>query len=235
MKDSGKLIKVMIHAFDDEKFKKKSTSSPETITLPVNPESFNRSFRVNHNKQQGLGNQGTDSSYSATTPETFKLDFVLDGTNTIQGYKAIGDKPEVKDQLKILLKTVYDMNCKTHRPNFLQIQWADLMFQCVLSDLQLNYTLLKPNGDPLRIKISATFLKYLSQKERVARECKESPDLTHSRLVKAGDRLDNMTNNIYNNPKYVLQIAKANGLSTFRKITPGAQFVFPPLDKKERA
>ena len=234
MANSGKLIKVIIHAFDDEDFTKKSTTSPDPITLPVNPESFNKNLRINLNQQRGQGNQGTNPDYSGTAPETLKLDFVLDGTNTIQGYKAIGDKPEVKDQLTIFMNCVYDMNCKIHRPNFLQIQWATLMFPCVLTDLQLNHTLFKPNGDPLRIKVSATFLKYLSQKERVARECKESPDLTHSRLVKAGDRLDNMTNEIYNDSKYVLQIAKVNGLSTFRKISPGAQFVFPPLDKRDQ-
>lgn len=235
MEDSGKLIKVKIHAFDDENFKKKSTTSPEPITLPVNPESFNKNLRINLNQQRGQGNQGTNPDYSGTAPETLKLDFVLDGTNTIQEYKPLGGKPEVKDQLAAFMKTVYDMNCKIHRPNFLQIHWATLIFSCVLTDLQLNYTLFKANGDPLRVKVSATFLKYLSQKERVARECKESPDLTHTRQVKAGDRLDNMTNDIYNNPKYVLQIAKANGLSTFRKIRPGAQFVFPPLDKREQA
>jgi len=235
MPDSGKLIKVIIHAFDDEDFKKKSTTSPKPIMLPVNPESFNRNLRVNRNERQGQGNQGNDPGYTNTPPESLKLDFILDGTNTIQGYIKIGDKSEVKDQLEVFMNSVYKMNCKTHRPNYLQVHWGKWIFSCVLSDLQLNYTLFKPDGNPLRVKVSATFLEYHSQKERVARECKESPDLTHSRQVKAGDRLDNMTNDIYNNPKYVLQIAKANGLSTFRKINPGAQFVFPPLDKREQA
>ncbi|MDJ0646695.1 MAG: hypothetical protein QNJ57_12000 [Flavobacteriaceae bacterium] len=235
MADSGKLIKVIIKAFNDEDFTKKSTTSPEPITLPVNPESLNKNLKINLNQQRGQGNQGTNPDYSGTAPETLKLDFVLDGTNTIQDYKPLGGKAEVKDQVAALMKTVYDMNCKIHRPNFLQIHWGDdFIFSCVLTDLQLNYTLFKPNGDPLRVKVSATFLRYLSQKERVARECKESPDLTHTRQVIAGDRLDNMTNNIYNSPKYVLQIAKANGLSTIREITPGAQLVFPPLIKREQ-
>ncbi len=63
---------------------------------------------------------------------------------------------------------------------------------------------------------------------------KKSPDLTHVRSVKAGDRLDLMTNKIYNDSKYVTQIAKANGLTTIRKIKPGKDLVFPPLDKTEQ-
>lgn len=231
MEESGKLIKVIIHAFDDERFKIKSSTSPDPISLPINPESLNRNLKVTLNQQQGQGNQGTNPDYKGTEPEVIKLDFVLDETNSIQGYKPIGEKKFVKDQLKALMNTVYKMNCKTHRPNFLKIHWGSLVFPCILTDLALNYTLFKPNGDPLRIKVSTTFLEYLSQEERVAKECKKSPDLTHVKQVKAGDRLDWMTHQIYNNPKYLTQIARANGLTTFRKIKPGIELVFPPLEK----
>ena len=131
------------------------------------------------------------------------------------------------------MKAVYNMNGDIHRPHFLQVQWGKFIFPCILSNLDLTYTLFKPNGDPLRIKASATFLNYVAQKERVARERKKSPDLTHVRLVKGGDRLDLMTYKLYKDPNFVLQIAKANGLSTFREIRPGTELVFPPLDKTE--
>ncbi len=131
------------------------------------------------------------------------------------------------------MNTVYNMNGEIHRPHFLCVQWGEFLFPCILSNLDLNYTLFKPNGDPLRIKASATFLNYVAQQERVARERKESPDLTHVRMVKGGDRLDLMTHRIYKDPKYVTQVARANGLSSFRKINPGVELVFPPLDKTE--
>ncbi|WP_298892661.1 hypothetical protein [uncultured Psychroserpens sp.] len=231
MNESGKLVKVLIHAYDDEEFKIKSSTSPDPIALPVNPESFNRNLKVTLNRQQGQGNQGTNPDYRGTEPEVLKLDFVLDETNSIQGYKPIAGKQFVKDELNALMNTVYKMNCGIHRPNFLKIHWGTLVFTCVLTDLALNYTLFKPNGDPLRIKVSATFLEYLSQKERVARECKKSPDLTHVKQVKAGDRLDWLTHQIYKDPKYITQIARANDLTTFRKIKPGVTLVFPPLVK----
>lgn len=241
---TGKLIKVSIESFENDDFSRRSKIKPNPISLPVNPESFTQNYKVKLNIQQGQGSQGTDASYEGTAPEELKLDFILDGTNTIQGYNSkLEFKPDVdststkpplpvKDQLDIFMNTVYNMNGEIHRPHFLKIQWGDgFKFPCILSNLDLNYTLFNPNGDPLRIKVSATFLNYVAQKERVARERKSSPDLTHVRLVKAGDRLDWMTEQIYKDPKYVTQIARANGLTTFRKIKPGIELVFPPLEK----
>lgn len=235
MEDNGKLIKVLIHAYDDEEFKQKSELSPNPISLPVNPESFTQNFKVELNQQQGQGNQGTNPDYKGTKPEELKLDFVFDGTQIIEGYKLNGDDSSVKAQLDIFMKTVYNMDGEIHRPHFLQVQWGKFMFPCILSNLDLNYTLFKPNGDPLRLKASASFLNYVAQKERVARERKKSPDLTHVRLVKAGDRLDLMTHKIYKETKYLLQVAKANDLTTFREISPGNELVFPPLDKTSTA
>lgn len=233
MNESGKLVKVLIHVFDDESFQTKSKISPNPISLPVNPESFSRSYKVEVNQQQGQGNQSTDSKYKSTAPEELKLDFVLDGTGTIEGYKYNNGDHSVKGQLKLFKSAVYDMNGDIHKPHFLQVQWGDLVFPCIVTNLDLNYTLFLPNGDPLRVKVSATFLNYVAQRERVAREGKKSPDLTHVRQIKAGDRLDNLTYGIYNNVKYVTQIARANNLTSFRKINVGNELVFPPLDKTE--
>ena len=231
MEETGQLIKVLIHAFEDEGFQTRSQLEKNPISLPVNPESFTQNFKVALNQQQGQGNQGTNPDYKGTKPEELKLEFTFDGTQTIDGYAYNSGDHNVKAQLDIFMNAVYNMNGEIHRPHFLCVQWGKFLFPCILSNLDLNYTLFKPNGDPLRIKASATFLNYIAQKERVARERKESPDLTHVRLVKGGDRLDLMTHRIYKDPKFVTQVARANGLSSFRKINPGVELVFPPLDK----
>ncbi|NER12056.1 hypothetical protein GWK08_01260 [Leptobacterium flavescens] len=234
MDDNGQLVKVLIHAYEDEEFRNKSGISPNPISLPVNPESFTQNFKVELNQQQGQGNQGTNPDYKGTKPEELKLDFIFDGTRTIEGYKYNGDDHSVKSELEIFMNTVYNMNGEIHRPHFLQVQWGNFMFPCILSNLDLNYTLFKPNGDPLRVKASTTFLNYVAQRERVARERRRSPDLTHVRQVKSGDRLDLMTHKIYKDSNYVTRVAKANGLTTFRKIKPGRELVFPPIDKRSQ-
>jgi nucleoid-associated protein YgaU len=59
----------------------------------------------------------------------------------------------------------------------------------------------------------------------------ESPDLTHIRLVKAGDTLPEMCFNIYGDPRYYLDVARQNRLDNFRKLEPGTRIFFPPIEK----
>jgi Contractile injection system tube protein len=230
------LSKVKIEARNDKAMR---GSVVKTFELPVNPESYTQNYKVEYNTQRGQGNQGTAPRFNSTAPEELRLDFFFDGTQTIENYgnKTAGEKQKyesVQDELKDFLDTVYLMEGEIHRPRFLQITWGTLLFSCILKNLDINYTLFKADGKPLRVKIAATFLNYIAQEERVAREKKKSPDLTRIRNAKQGERLDLMTSEVYNTPQYVLQIAKANNLSSIRQLKQGQELRFPPLDKTEK-
>jgi len=227
--DNGTLEKVKILAYTDRQFTRKSN----TFFLPLNPENYSKNFKIETDKRAGHGNQGTDPRYKRTASEELKLDFILDGTGAIENYQYTDPKKtSVKEQLDLFLKTTYQMQGKIHRPNFLKLYWGKyLKFQCILSGLDINYQLFEPSGDPLRAKLSATFLDYKSKEEREAKSRKSSPDLTHVKETKAGDRLDLMTHDIYNDTKHLLQIARVNGLATFRQLDSGTKLRFPPIDK----
>ncbi len=232
---NGSLEKVNIYAYTDKKLNNRSPLSPNPFILPLNPENYSKNFKVETDNRRGHGNQGTDPRYISTPPEELRLDFIFDGTGTIENYKYPNEQDKsVKKQLELFLQTVYQMKGDIHRPNFLRVHWGKyLVFPCILSNLDINYQLFEPNGDPLRVKLSATFLNYMAQEERTRREAQSSPDLTHLRQAKAGDRLDLMTHNIYNDTKYILQVAKANKLITLRRLKSGTELRFPPIDKTE--
>ena len=59
----------------------------------------------------------------------------------------------------------------------------------------------------------------------------QSPDLTHLRVIKAGDKLPVLCNEIYGDPRLYLRVAQANGIDDFRNILPGMRIFFPPLEK----
>ncbi len=109
--------------------------------------------------------------------------------------------------------------------------YYDSSFNCMLKDLQINYTLFSPDGEPLRAKISATFTHYIEPEKRKKKKNKKSPDITHVRKVKAGDSLPLMTHQIYGESSYYLQVAKANGLVNFRRLEINDDLRFPPLEK----
>ncbi|MBK6931913.1 MAG: hypothetical protein IPH12_14030 [Saprospirales bacterium] len=235
MYNEGQLQKVKIRAFEDKKFKNPVKNlDPNPLELPVNPESYSRTMRIITSGEQAAGTQGSDPNYVLTAPEELRLEFLFDGTETIEGYSYPQKSfMPVREQIDTFLKTVYNMNGTAHKPNFLQVQWGQFVFPCLLSSLDMNYVLLQPDGEPLRVKVVATFTNFIAQEERVAVERKQSPDLTHVRQVKAGDRLDWVTFGIYKDPKFTRQIAQINGLTTLRKVKPGVELQFPPLDKTE--
>lgn len=235
MNDRKKLSKLVIRSYEDRNFRDEDPHN--TFLVPINPESFTKNFKIDLDTRRGHGNQGTESRFKSTVPEELRLEFILDGTGTMEGYggenKAYKDKP-VHEQLKEFLDCVYEYEGEIHRPRFLIIFWgSEINFRCVLSNLDVNYTLFNPTGEPLRVKINATFLNYKAREERLAEERNSSPDLTHYRKVEQSDRLDLMAYKIYNDPKYFLQAARANALTSVRNVQPGLDLYFPPFDKNE--
>lgn len=228
--NSKKPTKLIIRSYNLNDFKVESTD--RLFTTPINPESFTKNYRVELDTARGHGQPSTNPQYKSSAPKELRIDFILDGTNTLEGYVEEYAKLPVHKQIKKLLKCVYDVVQETHRPPFLRVQWgSEIDFNCVLATLDINHTLFNPDGSPLRVKISMSFTQYVSPEERAKSNETKSPDLTHYRKVKQGDRLDLLTYLVYNDTKYFLQVAKVNGLTGLRKLSPGLQLYLPPLDK----
>jgi nucleoid-associated protein YgaU len=102
----------------------------------------------------------------------------------------------------------------------------------MLSELNVEYKLFRPNGSVLRAVAKAKFIEFIEKEELAAIQNNKSPDLTHIRMVQEGDTLPLMTYRIYGDSKYYLHVAKVNGLANFRKLSPGQQIYFPPLQKQ---
>lgn len=229
--NTGGLEKVRIYSYTDKNLTSESSGVSQPFYLPVNPENYSKNFKVETDNRAASGDEGSDPRYIRTQPEELKLEFILDGTGAIENYRYTDpEKKSVKDQFELFLLSVYRMDGDIHRPNFLKVHWGEyLTFPCILSNLDINYQLFEAGGDPLRMKISATFLDYKSKEEREARSRRNSPDLTHVKETKAGDRLDLLTHDIYNDTKYLLQIAEKNGLTSFRRLDSGMKLHFYPL------
>jgi hypothetical protein len=228
---SGSLHKLVIHCFTDKDFKDEVKDA--MFTAPINPESFTKNVKVELETRSATGSAGKDPKFKGKGSDELKLDFILDGTGTMEGYFGKKDT-SVSKALADFLKCVNDYDGKIHRPRFLIIFWgSEIKFSCVVSNIDINHTLFDPKGFPLRVKISATFVGYNSPKAEFALNHISSPDLTHYKTVTASDRLDLLTYKIYNDSKYFLQVAKTNNLSSIRNLKPGINISFPPFNKNE--
>ena len=225
---SGELTKLKIKGYKDERFSREIADG-EFNTL-MNPETYRIRYEVSQNQNQAQGTSSTAPRFNKTLPEDLQLDFIFDRSGVIKGF-ADENGVGIIDDIEKFKKIVLDYNGNQHKPNYLVISWGSLLFKGGLKDMEITYKLFKPDGTPIRANVHATFKGFIEDNLRVARENNNSPDLTHIRVVGEGDTLPLMTFRIYGDSKYYLEVAKANKLVNFRKLTPGQQIFFPPIEK----
>ena len=129
-----------------------------------------------------------------------------------------------------MIVQVFTYNGSIHRPNFVKIQWGrNITFKGVLMSFDTSYTLFRPDGSPLRAKISLGFTQYVSPETTAKKDAATSPDITHMVTVVQGMTLPQLCNNIWHDDSYYLQVAKYNGLNKFRNLKGINQLIFPPI------
>jgi len=221
---SGELKKLKIIPYKDDEFKEKGT--PSEFKVLTNPEKYNIAYKAEQNEKDAIGTTGGNSKYILSKSPKLVLDFLFDGTGIIDD----SDKPVI-DQIDDFKKVVFNYVGGIHRPHKLQIIWGSLFFEGTLVDLNIEFTLFKPNGEPIRAIIKAEFTGSIEENLREALNKTSSPDLSHVRTVKAGDTLPIMAKRIYGDAKYYLEVAKVNNIVNFRTLTPGQEIFFPPIEK----
>jgi len=236
---SGELIKLKIKAYSDERFSEE-ISEGEFKTL-LNPDRYTFNYKIEQNNSQASGTSSSAARFNKIPPENLDLEFVFDRTGVVVDYGSPSISSDDKvykdegngiiDDIEQFKRVVFDYNGDKHRPNYLVISWGTLLFKGTLTEMNITYKLFKPDGLPLRASVRAKFKGFVEDNLRVARENNSSPDLTHVRMVKEGDNLPLMTYRIYGDPKYYLEVAKANGIANFRKLKAGQMIVFPPIEK----
>jgi hypothetical protein len=136
---SGPLSKMTIHSFDKNDFQKEDKDL--MFITPINPETFTKTSHIELEMSRAHGRPGTDPKYKSTAPEELKIDFVLDGTKTMEGYVEQYKNMEVTKQIKAFTDCVYKYEGKIHRPRFLIIRWgSEVRFPCVLSHMDISYS-----------------------------------------------------------------------------------------------
>ncbi len=227
----GKHLKLLIAAFSDAKFLVPTGEVFETL---VNPDSYREQFSIDYSEAQAIGASAANLKYKSTRPRVIGFTFLFDGTGVIPATSigsAVDKVLPVFAQIEWFKRVVFDFDGNIHSPRFVRIIWGPLMFKGRLASLSIDYTLFSPNGMPLRARATAEFKGSIEPFTRALLERTSSPDLTHTRVVAEGDRLPNLSNEIYRSPNHYLEIARANNLTSCRRLKPGASLVFPPFAK----
>jgi hypothetical protein len=221
------LAKMTLTAFEDGQFKTEAggiKNGPKYVVM-MNPESIKHGRTIEYSTEQVPDSSKSADKYKHSPGGTLSFDLVLDCTGVVDSKRV-----DMETEITHLEAVIYQYNGKIHRPNFVQICWRkDRLFQGVLTSFETTYTLFKPNGAPLRAKLSLAFKAYTDTCVRIKKEQKNSPDMTHLVDVVAGDTLGQLSQRIYNSADYTVALAQFNGLDKFRQLPTARQLIFPPL------
>ncbi|MEM7036708.1 MAG: LysM peptidoglycan-binding domain-containing protein [Bacteroidota bacterium] len=229
---TSKLEKMKIRVFETAK---RNSFFPKTIEVMFNPSSYSLTYKNDFSKLQGINTTGRNSNFTKAPPDSLDITLIIDGTGvrklgaTRLIDEIFGGGDDVYDLVQEFLKETTEVNGNIHEPNFLRLEWGSLNFDCRMEKVTVNYTLFNKQGNPLRAELKCTFFDDQAADKRKKKNNFTSPDLTHRRIVKAGDNLLLMTADIYGSAHYYLQVAAVNQLDNFRNLQPGQELVFPPV------
>jgi hypothetical protein len=231
--DLFKLAKLTIKVYSDP-----ARTPPHTKAVEVmfNPSTFSLKYVNTFASGRGIGRAGNTARFANNQPQVLSLSLIMDGTGvgdfgiaTLLG----AGSPSVKDRVQEFMTHCFHLVEAKHQPNFLVIEWGKgplTSFRCRLQSVDINYTSFDRDGSPLRAELRTGFLEDPDVRERPL----SSPDLTHTRVVNAGDTLPLLCLSIYGSPHHYLRVARVNGLDNFRQLVPGQVLMFPPFERGQR-
>ncbi|WP_264563998.1 hypothetical protein [Flavobacterium sp. N3904] len=212
-----------ITGYTDEEFQNKFSENP--YAFMINPDNIKIQKGIEYNEQQAPATSSASQKYKSTPSDKLNFEIVIDCTGIVDPKRI-----DMAKEITALETIIYTYNGKIHRPNFVKIQWGqNITFNGVLNSIDISYTLFKPDGSPLRAKISLSFSQYISPKTVTMTDGPESPDLTHIVNVTGGMSLPQLCLKTWDDDSLYIQVAKFNNLNKFRNLDGINKLIFPPL------
>jgi hypothetical protein len=117
----------------------------------------------------------------------------------------------------------------THAPPICDIAWGSLTFRGVLDHVSGKFTLFLADGTPVRATLSVSFKEFIDVDALVRVQPTQSADHRKTRVIKSGDRIDNIASDEYGDPGNWRPIAEANDLDDPDQLQPGDVLIIPAL------
>ncbi len=212
-----------ITGYTDEEFQNAFEGQPYSVM--INPDNIKWQRSIEYNEQQAPDSSSSSQKYKSTPSDKLNFDITIDCSGVVDAKRT-----DMAAEISALEKIVFTYNGDIHRPNFVSIQWGkNFTFKGVLTSFDTSYTLFKPDGSPLRAKISLAFSQYISPSTVEKLDKKTSPDITHVVDIKDGDNLPQLCEKVWNDKSYYAAVAKFNNLNKFRNLKGVSSLVFPPI------
>jgi nucleoid-associated protein YgaU len=222
-------------ALEKLKIKPLPPSKLAEITVLFNPNSYSVTKSVTWSPTSSSNERNAQTERKKNAPtltfggggsRTLTLELFFDVTEPIDDQQ-VEDVREKTNRIVELTRIERDLD----RPPACEIFWgsapvgSDFPFTGVVNQLTQRFTLFRSNGMPVRANLTIAFTEFLDP-EKDKRET--DPEFT-TRLVKRGDSLNNISAEVYRDPKLWRLIAEANLLDDPRRLPIGLRLDIPKI------
>ncbi|WP_235299100.1 CIS tube protein [Portibacter marinus] len=200
-------------------------AGPKEFKAKVNPSNIKtkRSILFNTNNR---ANSGYDvKQYQGHGEIEMEIKLILTKFDAYSGRESTS----VSEQIDNLLKATYDYDGSSHKSPYVTVLWGEFKFLGHLKDMSINYNTFNTDGTATNAEVDLVFVNFVPAIAQAHQQNRNSPDMTHMKLMKEGDKIPIICDDIYDDPTYYVQVAEANNLTNFRQVRPGQQIIFPPL------
>jgi nucleoid-associated protein YgaU len=158
--------------------------------------------------------------YVRGASETLTVEALVDTSDTLE---------DVRERYVKRLRTLLTPNAKEHAPPIVSFEWDSSVFTGVIESLGISYVLFTPDGVPLRARLALSLKEYRSAAVQAKEPPRRSPTVDKTFQVQVGDTLPTISNAVYRSPQHWRVLARANGITDPRALTPGAVLRVPRL------
>ena len=248
----GIVDKMRIEVYPNIQFNE--TEAIKTIFVQVNPDSYTLNHEVEFCEGQTIGSSSQELRFNRIGSEEVTFDFVFDSSGVIPPAKIKDGKVEslalsdtlidvlkpaianpfeqaatIEDDLEEFKKLLSGFNGETHETRFLRLLWGKFLLECRLTSLSTEYKIFGKDGRPIRANAVCRFKGTQSYGEMQAEQNRQSPDVTHQKIVNQKDKFTLMVEKTYELNSYYIDVAKTNKLLSFRDLKTGLNLRFPPI------
>ncbi|MBL7202681.1 MAG: peptidoglycan-binding protein [Anaerolineae bacterium] len=197
----------------------------KTVVCHFNPTQFEIVGRFKWVKRTSIGSDFPKMTFSGGDAQDMTIEFLFDttgsGEDVRESYKTLLEIAAVDPQQK---NTQTDMG----EPSLCQFQWGRLLsFNAAISAITQTFVMFKPDGTPIRAKVSVTFSQVGE-----ATQGQNPTSYSETRkvwVVREGDRLDWIAYREYGKAAYWRHIAESNNLADPADLRPGQVLHLVPL------
>ena len=177
--------KINFRAFRNNAFEEKDAISYAEYSAMINPDSITRSLNVVNNKKGSRGSAHSDGQWMGLESETLKFDLIFDGTGLVDA-----SRTDIDSEIEKFLKVVYICPETHNEASFVEIVYGTLNVLCKLQSMTISYQLFDREGNPIRAKLSCTFItvkrpeiKKKKEEKRKEEKKKKEPEETPATCI----------------------------------------------------